>query len=184
MFKRLLLFFAAAALPLISAQQPAVGTKAADFTLSTPENKPIRLSEMTAKGPVALVVLRGFPGYQCPYCNRQVQDLIQKSPDLAELGVQIVAVYPGPPKDLSGKANEFLTGKTLPANFTLVLDPGYTFTESYGLRWDAEHETAFPSTFLIDKEGVIFFSKIVKSHGARASAAEMIEAFPKPKKAQ
>ena len=158
-----------------------MGAKAPDFVLSTPDNKAIHLTDIVSKGPVALVVLRGYPGYQCPYCNRQVQDLIEKSPELSSLGVQILAVYPGPPKDLGSKANEFLVGKTLPANFTLVLDPGYKFTNLYGLRWDAEHETALPSTFLIDQKGIIFFSKVVKEHGGRATSTGILEAIPKHK---
>ena len=61
------------------------------------------------------------------------------------------------------------------------LDPGYEFTTQYGLRWDAPHETAYPSTFLIDRQGMVFFSKIVKEHGGRTSAAEIVQALPKPK---
>ena len=110
-----------------------------------------------SKGPVVLVVLSGYPGCQCPYCNRQVQDFIH----------------------LGARANEFLTGKKMPDNMELVLDPGYDFTNLYGFRWDAPHETAYPSTFLIDNNGVIFFSKIVKEHGGRTTAAEILDALPK-----
>lgn len=171
----------AAVLPLAAAAPPTVGDKAPDFKLSTPEGKGVQLSEFTAKGPVVLVVLRGYPGYQCPYCNRQVQDFIQKSQSFAEAGAHVVLVYPGPPQDLGAKANEFLADKKLPGNFDLVLDPGYEFTNAYGLRWDAPHETAYPSTFLIDRQGSIFFSKIVKEHGGRTTAAEILDALPKRK---
>jgi peroxiredoxin len=93
----------------------------------------------------------------------------------------VVLVYPGPPQDLGAKANEFLADKKLPENFDLVLDQGYEFTNMYGLRWDAPHETAYPSTFLIDRQGVIFFSKIVKEHGGRTTAAEILDALSKRK---
>ena len=43
-------------------------------------------------------------------------------------------VYPGPLQDLGAKANEFLADKKLRENFDLVLDPGYEFTNMYGLR--------------------------------------------------
>jgi len=171
----------AAVFPLAGATPPAVGEKAPDFKLSTAEGKSVRLSEVLSKGPVVLVVLRGYPGYQCPFCNRQVQDFIQKSQGFADVGARVVLVYPGPPQDLNAKANEFLADKKLPENFDLVLDPGYEFTNSYALRWDAQHETAYPSTFLIDRQGVIFFSKIVKEHGGRTTAAEILDAMPKPK---
>jgi peroxiredoxin len=165
----------------VLAAPPAVGEKAPDFTLSTPEGKAVRLSDLVSKGPVALVVLRGYPGYQCPYCNRQVQDLLKSSDEFAKSGVHLLLVYPGPPEDLKGRADEFLRDKRLPANFHLVLDPGYRFTNAYGLRWDAPKETAYPSTFLIDSHGLIFFSKIVKMHGGRTTAAEILEAVPKSK---
>src|ERR1700747_1838204 len=173
------LFVIGAALPLFAAAPPLVGEKASDFALSTPEGKSVRLSQLVSKGPVVLVVLRGYPGYQCPYCNRQVQDFIQKSQAFADAGTHQVMCYPGPPQDLGAKANEFLADKKLPDNFDLVLDPGYEFTTQYGLRWDAPHETAYPSTFLIDRQGAIFFSKIVKEHGGRTTAAEILDALPK-----
>jgi hypothetical protein len=104
----------AAALPLVAAAPPLVGEKAPDFDLSTPEGKSVRFSELVSKGPVVLVVLRGYPGYQCPYCNRQVQDFIQKSQGFADAGAHVVLVYPGPPQDLGARANEFLADKNLP----------------------------------------------------------------------
>src|SRR5438270_6413167 len=121
----------------VHAAPPIVGEKAPDFALSTPAGKTVRLSDVTAKGPVALVVLRGYPGYQCPYCNRQVQGLLQDSEAFAKAGLHVLMVYPGAPGALGTKANEFLTDKHLPDNFDLVLDPGYQFTNAYGLRWDA-----------------------------------------------
>jgi peroxiredoxin len=171
----------AAALPLAAAAPLVVGEKAPDFMLSTPEGKKVRLSEVMSKGPVVLVVLRRYPGYQCPYCNRQVQDFIQKSQGFVDLAARVVLVYPGPAENLDAKASEFLADKKLPENFDLILDPGYEFTNLYGLRWEAKNETAYPSTFLIDRQGVIFFSKIVKEHGGRTTAAEILDAMPKPK---
>lgn len=108
-----------------------------------------------------------------------MQDFIEKAKGFADIGARIVLVYPGPPKDLNARASEFLVGKQLPSNFDLVLDPGYEFTNLYGLRWDAKNETAYPSTFLIDRQGVVFFSKIVKEHGGRTTAAEILDAMPK-----
>ena len=174
----------AAALPLVAAAPPLVGEKAPDFALSTPQGKSVRFSELVSKGPVVLVVLRGYPGYQCPYCNRQVQDFIQKSQGFADVGAHVVLIYPGPPQDLGARANEFLADKKLPNNFDLLVDPGYTFTNLYGLRWNATQETAYPSTFLVDQQGVVFFSKIVKEHGGRTTAAEILDAMPKPKPAK
>lgn len=166
--------------PQSAATTPAVGEKAPDFTLSTTEGKSIRLSEETAKGPVVLVVLRGYPGYQCPLCNQQAHDFLKNSQGFQDAKVRVILVYPGPPENLGARASEFLTDKKLPAHFTLLLDPDYQFTNAYGLRWDAPKETAYPSTFLIDRKGIIFFAKISKTHGGRTKAGELLEILAKP----
>ena len=166
---------------LFAAAPPVMGDKAPDFALSTVDGRQVRLSEVTGSGPVVLVVLRGYPGYQCPFCNRQVQDFIQKGENFSAVGAHVVFVYPGPPQEVGTRGKEFLEGKTLPPNFDLLLDPGYEFTNLYGLRWDAKNETAYPSTFVIDRTGTVYFSKVVKSHGGRTSAAEILDVLPKRK---
>jgi thioredoxin-dependent peroxiredoxin len=173
--------FLTAALGVAGAAPPAVGDKAPDFALETPQGKQIRLSEAASDKPVVLVVLRGFPGYQCPMCNRQVQDFLQNGAALAGAAGRVILVYPGPPADLKARAEEFLSDKKIPANFELVLDPDYKFTNLYNLRWNAPQETAYPATFIIDPNGIIIFSNISKSHGGRVKAAEILAALRKHK---
>ena len=172
-------FFAAAQ---TNPQPPDVGSKAPDFTLSTPEGSPIRLSQLTAKAKVVLVVLRGYPGYQCPYCQRQVHDFQVNADKFSAQGIQLLLVYPGPPADREKRAQEFLAKEgTLPANFHLVIDPDYQFTNQYGLRWDAPHETAYPSTFLIDQQGIITTRKISHTHGDRTTAEDVLNGLTNKK---
>src|SRR5689334_11866906 len=116
------------------AAQPAVGQKAPDFALSTLEGKLVRLSEVNSHGPVVLIVLRGYPGYQCPFCNRQARDIMKQSQAFAQRGTRILMVYPGPGKDLGIHAKEFLVDKDPAAGVETLLDPDYKFTDAYGLR--------------------------------------------------
>lgn len=160
---------------------PAVGEKAADFSLSSINGNRVRLSQVIAKSPVVLIVLRGYPGYQCPYCNLQVQDFLKKSQAFAAAGTHVILVYPGPPDNLAARATELMADKKLPDRFDLLLDPGYDFTNLYGLRWEAPQETAYPATFLIDQQGVVFFSKISKTHGGRTTAADVLDILLKKK---
>jgi peroxiredoxin len=161
-------------------ETPDVGSKAPDFTLSTPEGRPVRLSGLTAKGMVVLIVLRGYPGYQCPYCQRQAHDFQLNAGRFAAKDVEVLLVYPGLPADLGRHAKEFLGPEgQLPANFHLVIDPDYKFTNEYGLRWDAPGETAYPTTFLVDRHGVVFFRKISPSHGDRTTAEEVLAELTK-----
>jgi peroxiredoxin len=156
---------------------PKVGDKVPDFTLADGGGKSVSLSKLTSAAPVTLVVLRGYPGYQCPICSMQVADLVKHADELKSAGAEVVLVYPGPPKDLGQRAKEFMKGRSLPENFSFVTDPDYKFTESYGLRWDAPRETAYPSTFVIDKEGVVRYAKISKTHGGRAKTDEVLKAL-------
>ena len=60
-------------------------------------------------------------------------------------------------------------------NFHLLIDPDYKFTNSWHLRWDAPRETAYPSTFVINKDRVITFAKISKTHGDRADVKDVMK---------
>jgi peroxiredoxin Q/BCP len=164
-----------AAVASAAAQSPATGSKAPDFTLSTPTGDSVSLAKETAKGTTVLVVLRGFPGYQCPYCVKQVHDFVEHGADFAAKKARVLLVYPGPPAELDQHAKEFLAQQAeLPKNIKLVIDPDYKMTNLYGLRWDAPHETAYPSTFILDTTGKILFEKISHSHGDRTSAQDVL----------
>jgi peroxiredoxin len=104
-----------------------------------------------------------------------MHDFVEHSADFAAKKVTVVLVYPEPPADLDQHAKEFLAKQSdLPPTTKLVIDPDYKMTNFYGLRWDAPHETAYPSTFILDKNGKILFQKISHSHGDRTSAEEVL----------
>ncbi|MGH7956231.1 MAG: hypothetical protein ACREH8_04380, partial [Opitutaceae bacterium] len=46
---------------------------------------------------------------------------------------------------------------------------------AYGLRWEAPKETAYPSTFIIDRANRVRFAHVSKTHGNRVSAAAALE---------
>ncbi|MDE3201602.1 MAG: redoxin domain-containing protein [Acidobacteriota bacterium] len=168
-----------AALPARAAT-PNVGDKAPDFALKTPEGKSVSLHGLLKKGPVVLILLRGYPGYQCPYCQRQAHDFQVNAEKFADKGVQLLLVYPGPAADLGEHAKEFLNGyEKLPTNYHLVLDPDYAMTRAYDLRWDAPRETAYPSTFVLNRNGVVTYRKISHTHGDRTTADEILGEFGK-----
>lgn len=164
--------------PALAADKPpVVGDAAPDFTLKTTGKEIVELKKLLERGPVVLVVLRGFPGYQCPACNAQVGQYLGKAKDFEAAGANVVFVYPGPMKSLAAKANEFLGGRKLPGTATLVLDPDYKFTNAYRLRWDAPRETAYPSTFVIQPDGKITYALISQTHGGRANVDEVLKAL-------
>lgn len=160
----------------IAATPPKVGEAAPEFTLQTLDGKAFALKEESAKQPVVLVVLRGWPGYQCPVCTKQVHSLVEKAAEFSGKAT-VLMVYPGPAEKLKDHAEEFLKDKNWPKDFVFLVDPDYTFTKTYGLRWEAAGETVYPATFIVDKNGKIRFAKISKDHGGRSSVAEVVKAL-------
>jgi peroxiredoxin len=159
-------------------KMPAVGDKLPDVTLAKLDGMKVTLSELHKQGPVVVVMLRGWVGYQCPYCTRQVGEFLSgdNAKMLADRHANVVFVYPGDPAMVQVKAEDFISGKTVPANMHFVTDPGLKTVEAFHLRWDAPNETAYPSTFVVDKMGVVRYAKISKSHGDRAPFADVMAA--------
>jgi thioredoxin-dependent peroxiredoxin len=156
---------------------PTEGHKAPDFSLAALGGGTVRLSSEVSRGPVVLVILRGWPGYQCPFCTRQFGEYMARSTELAATGAHVLFIYPGPADGLSDHAAAFTSVKPLPAEYRLLVDPEYTFTSAWGLRWAAPDETAYPSTFVLDRRGIIRFARTSRSHGERVPVAEVLAAL-------
>lgn len=162
------------------AKPPAVGEEAKDFELEALGGGKEKLSKLA--GPVVLVVLRGHPGdpgFQCQNCADQAADFLGRADGFKAAGATVVFVYPGPAEKLKEHAAEFVKGKDYPAHFKLLLDPDYTFTTAYGLRWDARGETAHPASFVLDGRRTVTFAQVSKTHGDRAKAADVLKALAK-----
>ena len=63
-----------------------------------------------------------------------------------------------------------------PVAFQLLLDPDYAYTNAYGLRWNAPQETAYPSTFVVNKSGIVTFAQTSKAHGDRVPTDTVLKA--------
>ena len=158
--------------------EPEVGHMAQDFELEVAAGKrsdTVRLSEITGEGPVVIAILRGFPGRQCPACAGQVADLIRHAHYFQARNTEVLLVYPGPASELKAKSKDFLEDTKLPAPFTMLLDPDYKLVSAYGLRWDAPHETAYPTTIVIGKDGKIDFVNISRTHRGRTAATTILD---------
>jgi thioredoxin-dependent peroxiredoxin len=168
--------FCAGVMAASAAEPPKVGDMAPEFKLNTLQGSEVSLKGLPKDHPIVLILLRGWPGYQCPVCTAQVHDFVSHAMEL-QGKAQVVMVYPGPAEMLKEHANEFIMDKQWPKEFIFLMDPDYTFTKAYGLRWDAANETAYPSTFIIDRDGKVSFAKISHTHTGRASATEVLKAL-------
>ena len=187
--KRLLVFIFSIAIPClltftVSAEKLTVGPKEGSkidlFSGTTINGGEFQLSKLIEKGSVVLVMLRGFPGYQCPVCSTQVAGYIAKAEEFEkQRNTPVVFIYPGKVKNLEMRAKEFTAPLEeqvdLPSNFIFVLDQDYKITNLLGLRWDTPKETAYPAAFVIDHDGYIQYAKVSDNHRGRATADEILE---------
>ncbi len=162
------------------AKGPKEGAVIEDFSGITMNGAPFQLSKHIEKGSVVLIMLRGFPGYQCPVCSTQVAGYIAKAEEFEkQKNTPVIFIYPGEVKNLDKKAKEFTVPleekQDLPANFIFVIDSDYKITNQLGLRWKAPDETAYPAAFVIDHKGYIQYAKVSDDHHGRATAEEILE---------
>jgi len=117
----------AAVLPLVAAggpgKAPKLGEKAPPFSLLDLDGQRVTLDGELTRGPVVLVLLRGWPGYQCPFCTRQFADFLGHASAFKAAGARVVWVYPGPSDSVQQHAREFLATRALPSAFRITTDP-------------------------------------------------------------
>src|SRR5262245_50300695 len=99
---------------------PAVGDKAPDFTLKAIDGTTVTLSEELKRGPVVLILLRGWPGYQCPFCVRQFGEFLGQKAELSSAGARVLWIYPTSDGN-QAHAEAFVNNKDVPPNFRLML---------------------------------------------------------------
>lgn len=111
-----------------------------------------------------------------PLLRSSGHDFVENADRFASSEAQVHLFYFGPPAELDQRARAFLSKESpLPANVILVIDPDYKFANQYGLRWAAPNETAYPSTFLIDRHGIIFYRKVSQGHEDRTAASDVLK---------
>lgn len=159
-----------------------VGDRVTNFDLSIVGGDGyIELSEQYKQGPVAVIVLRGYPGYQCPLCSQQVSTLRNRAKALAKSFHRVILVYPGEADQLQRHAEDFLGSRALPDPLVMVRDDDLEMVKSWGLRWNAPRETAYPAAYIIDRNGRVRWSKVSDNHAGRASVEELLRELRKLK---
>ena len=71
---------------------PKVGDKAEMFTLQSLDGEKVELKKLLKQGPVVVAVLRGYPGYQCPACTRQVGGYVKLADDFAQANATVLVL--------------------------------------------------------------------------------------------
>lgn len=174
----------------IAEQALGVGDEAPDFTLATPQDHPVSLSSLLAKG---LVVLNFFRGAWCPYCNMELKALDAIVPAVRERGAELVSISPNLPE----KSAAFVAEN--PFSFDVLCDPDNQVARSYGLvfalpgplvavyrdigidlpafdgndRW----ELPMPATYIVGRDGRIVGGFVHADYTRRMEPADILAAI-------
>ncbi|MBW5446121.1 redoxin domain-containing protein [Cohnella sp. CFH 77786] len=168
-----------------------VGHQAKDFTLNDAAGVPVNLFEQLRSGPVVLTFYRG--GW-CPFCNLQLRAYQNILPEIEALGGQLIAVSPqSPDHALNQQEKEGLrfhvlsdTNGLAAASYQVFFEvPPYIqeiMTNRFKLNL-TEYNAAdrwilpIPSTFLIDKSGIIRSAYVNPDFMQRLEPQEILAAL-------
>ncbi|MDQ3247609.1 MAG: thioredoxin-dependent thiol peroxidase [Chloroflexota bacterium] len=125
-----------------------VGDVAPDFTATTDEGKPVKLSDYRGKR----VVLYFYPKDDTPGCTTQACGFRDNYLDIQEKNGVVLGVSP----DDEASHRKFKTKYNLP--FTLLVDSEHAIAEQYGVwgeksMYGKTHMGVIRSHFVIDEQG-------------------------------
>ena len=131
----------------------AVGDRAPEFALPNAHGETVRLSELLARGPVALAFYRGA---WCPYCNAHLRALQEALPEVRALGGSLAAISPQTPDHslTMAERNEL--------EFEVLSDPSSYVASDYGIVFTLGH--ADRELFLAVGNDVGAVSRLVRVH--------------------
>jgi len=181
---QLLLMMTPTANPLrgqgVPQNQPGVGQRAPDFELPlVGQKKFLSLRDEYRDGPVVVIVLRGYPGYQCPICKSQFNAVVNRAKALSSESKCVVLVYPGKADQLEKNSKRFLGSRKLPHPIKVVRDDDMQMVKEWGIRWEARNQTAYPATFVVDQNGRIAWKKISSTSAGRSTVEEILRELRK-----
>ena len=168
-----------------------VGDTAPDFTLDDAVGNPVALGDLVATGPVVVTFYRGE---WCPYCNLQLRALQEALPEIVATGATLVAISPQAPD------RALMMTEKHELAFAVLSDLDQSVSEAYKVRFDVTGELEdlqvnvfhndpaeqnadgrrslpVPSTFVIDRDGIVRFASVDADWRVRVEPADVVAAL-------
>lgn len=165
------------------------GLSVPDVTLKDTQGQPVALKKLLANKPTVLVVYRG--GW-CPYCSKQLKNIQNIEQQIAEMGLQIIAVSPDSPAKL---AQSTISSPT----YQLLSDDQLALAQAMGLAFFLDDKTAkvyrnklgvnfvgldgeqkvalpVPAVFVLDTQGMVHFQYANPNYRVRLSELLLLAA--------
>lgn len=175
---------------IVSAQPKGLnkGDHAPLFSAASGNAGVVNLSATLKKGPVVLFFYRGS---WCPYCNKQMADLLDSIKFLKDKGAAVIGITP----ETNESMKKIITKSG--AGFPLIHDENYTIMNNYGVSFKVDSATVqryksfnihldlsngntdyvlpVPATYIIDKNGLIQFVYFNTDYRNRVTVAELLK---------
>ncbi|MCF2863896.1 peroxiredoxin-like family protein [Pseudoalteromonas sp. Cnat2-41] len=165
------------------------GLSVPEVTLKDTQGQPVALKKLLANKPTVLVVYRG--GW-CPYCSKQLKNIQNIEQQIAEMGLQIIAVSPDSPAKL---AQSTISSPT----YQLLSDDQLALAQAMGLAFFLDDKTAkvyrnklgvnfvgldgeqkvalpVPAVFVLDTQGMVHFQYANPNYRVRLSEPLLLAA--------
>jgi mycoredoxin-dependent peroxiredoxin len=146
-----------------------VGKTAPEFLAQTAEGKPIRLSQYRNQKNVVLVF---YQGSFCSVCSAQLSNIQQHLSDFRSKNTEVIAVSADDGEHAKTSVGE--NGLTFP----VIPDEKKTLIKQYGVGNISKQGIAWPSLYIIDKQGKVAFS-YADASGRRLHSPEILPKIPK-----
>jgi peroxiredoxin len=164
-----------------------VGATIPQFALPNAEGRFVVSDELLARGPL---VINFFRGDWCPFCRIALQALNEATPEMAEVGAQLVAISP----DTGGRLLRAKKNLNLSIDLLSDVDNGVALAfgvafrapEAYrevldSLRIELKERHGndgwfipIPATFIVDQSGIVRYAFVEPEFVRRAEPDEII----------
>jgi peroxiredoxin len=146
-----------------------VGKKAPDFAARTAEGKAIKLSDFKGKKNLVLVF---YQGSFCSVCGTQLTNIQSHLSDFRDQSAEIIAISADDAQHAMRSVGEH--GLT----FNVLPDPKKEIIRKFGIGNISKQGIAWPSLFIVDKNGVVKFS-YASREGHRLHSNEILPQLSK-----
>ena len=170
----------------------AVGAKAPSFELADHDGKPVRSSDLLARGRLVFSFIRGR---WCPFCVGQLEAMNLILPLIHNAGASFIAISPQTVKQ------SYFMHDQHKFRFPLLSDAGNKVARQFGVVYrvpaaeesvyrrafvnlpftngDESWELPIPATYVIDRDGTILYASANEDYTERPEPAEILDSLEK-----
>lgn len=149
------------------------GNTLPDFSALNEDGQPVYSKDLRGRTSVLLFVR----GTWCPFCSKQVQNLTKRYKEINDSGAHLILITPKPLETTRRVADffdvdfEFWLDEDLAVGKELGLVLSSGVPDDYGQEYG--NDTLWPTTLVVDADGVIRFTEMSRFIADRPDAAKL-----------